>query len=709
MDNLLRLSVCFFVICATLFSPHTSWAVTPEQKVLANDGTYGDGLGWSVSIDGDTAVIGAKGDENTGSAYIFRRNNGIWIEDQKLTASDRAIGDSFGWSVSIDGDTTVIGDVNTGYGQGNNKRAAYVFTRSNGVWTEQQKITTTDTTPGPYYRDDFGSSVSIDGDNLVIGAIYNNEKGAAYIFTRSNGVWTEQQKIIASDGSSGDRFGSSVSINGDTAIIAASNEGAVYIFTRNNGVWTEVQKLTSSSRDFGGSISMTDDTIIVGAHSDNDNGYESGAAYIFTESNGQWTEQQKLIASDGAEGNYFGYTVSIDDDTTVIGVRGGDDNGVYSGSAYIFTRSNGVWTEQQKLIASDGAANDYFGSSVSLDDNTAVMGAWNDSDNGSTYFYDLGFVVTVISGDTSAIINLGNSVTGTLEAIDSDGLTDGTYFSITTPPLHGTAGINTASGLWFYFSDPSYVGDDPFVVTVTDDLGYTFEQEISIRVINPNDLDNDGVNNDNDAFPNDPTETTDTDSDGIGDNGDNCINISNADQLNDDGDALGNACDDDFDNDGVVNLLDAFPNDPSETSDTDNDGVGDNTDNCIDNANFDQIDFDNDTLGDACDADADNDGMFNATEDRFGGNNNDATDTSLVIQNMQDFAASAPADSDLDGVPDDVEAMLGEDNTTSTFQDLLDTLSSIATTKNVPAMGGIGLLALGLSMLGLGAVRLRKE
>ena len=180
-------------------------------------------------------------------------------------------------------------------------------------------------------------------------------------------------------------------------------------------------------------------------------------------------------------------------------------------------------------------------------------------------------------------------------------------------------------------------------------------------------------------------------------------------QVNIDGDHFGDACDSDIDGDGTDNAFDAFPNDATESADSDADNIGDNSDNCINDANADQANLDGDALGDACDPDMDGDGIANYTEIRFGGDETDNTDAAVSLANVETFSETAPADSDLDGVPDDVEAMLGEDNTSSTFQDLLDTLSTIATAKNVPAMGGIGLLALGLSMLGLGAVRLRRK
>ena len=233
-----------------------------------------------------------------------------------------------------------------------------------------------------------------------------------------------------------------------------------------------------------------------------------------------------------------------------------------------------------------------------------------------------------------------------------------------------------------------YAGADYFTVTVTDDLGGTTEQVITINIA--------GID-------------TDSDSDTIYDFLDNCPSTPNTNQSNLDGDLLGDVCDPDIDDDGIDNVIDAFPYDSLETTDNDSDTIGDNSDNCVDYANTNQSNIDGDLLGDVCDADMDNDGVANIIEIYFGGDETNSSDAALSQTNILALSETAQQDSDYDGVPDDVEAMLGEDNTSSTFQDLLDTLSTIATAKNVPAMGGIGLLALGLSMLGLGAVRLRRK
>ena len=184
-------------------------------------------------------------------------------------------------------------------------------------------------------------------------------------------ISTQQAKLTASDGAGGDWFGFSVAVDRDTAVVGAAldgvggnaSQGSVYVFTRSSGSWTQQQKLTASdgaaSDWFGRSVAMSGDTAVVGAPFDDDNGTDSGSAYVFTRSSGSWTQQQKLTAPDGAASDRFGISVAVDGDTAVVGAYldtiGGDRE---QGSAYVFTRSGGSWTQQQKLTASDGAAGD---------------------------------------------------------------------------------------------------------------------------------------------------------------------------------------------------------------------------------------------------------------------------------------------------------------------------------------------------------------
>ena len=337
-----------------------------------------------------------------------------YLQRAKLTADDGAASDVFGMSISIDGDTIVIGAIHDG-DKGFASGSAYVFTRDTpgdlaSGWTQAAKLTASD---GAAY-DEFGVIVSIDGDTVVIGAGEDDDKGSnsgsAYVFTRDtagdlSSGWTQVAKLTAGDGAADDRFGV-VSIDGDTVVIGAgedddkgSNSGSAYVFTRDtagdlSSGWTQVAKLTAgdgAADDRFGVVSIDGDTVVIGAGEDDDKGSNSGSAYVFTRDtagdlSSGWTQVAKLTADDGAADDWFGgfgTSVSIDGDTVVIGALGDDDKGSNTGSAYVFTRDtagdlSSGWTQVAKLTASDGAASDTFGGSVSIDGDTIVIGARDD-------------------------------------------------------------------------------------------------------------------------------------------------------------------------------------------------------------------------------------------------------------------------------------------------------------------------------------------
>ena len=398
--NLYFLTVILVFLLLPAGSAYATW---PEKtKLLASDGAAYDWFGRSVSVSGDYAIVGAYRDDSyTGSAYIFERNGTIWSEQAKLTASDGAADDRFGYSVSISGDYAIVG----AYVDDDNKSnsgSAYIFKRDETFWYEQAKLTAADGATSDY----FGYSVSISGDYAVIGADGDDDNGdasgSAYIFKRDGTNWSEQAKLVADDGAELDWFGSSVSISGDYAIVGArgdddngGNSGSAYIFKRSGASWSEQAKLLASdgaANDyFGNSVSISGDYAIIGAYSDDDNGHDSGSAYIFKRDGTNWSEQAKLTASDGAASDWLGRSVSISGTYAIAGAYGDDDDGTDSGSAYIFERSDTSWSERGKLTASDGAADDYFGRSVSISGAYAVVGAYLDDDNGadsgSAYIY----------------------------------------------------------------------------------------------------------------------------------------------------------------------------------------------------------------------------------------------------------------------------------------------------------------------------------
>jgi hypothetical protein len=383
-----------------------------QAQLTASDGAVEDELGFSVALYGDTALVGALYDDvganvDQGSAYVFTRTGTVWTEQAKLTASDGAADDNFGTSVALFGDTALVGALQNTVGANAGQGSAYVFTRSGSVWTEQAKLTASD---GAAW-DTFGTSVALYGDTAIVGSSFdmvgaNAGQGSAYVFTRTGSVWTEQAKLTASDGAANDYFGANVALHGDTALVGAANDdvgangnqGSAYVFTRTGTVWTEQAQLTASdgaTNDFlTRSVALYGDTALVGAYGDDIGAnVDQGSAYVFTRTGTVWTEQAKLTASDGAAEDLFGCGAALYGDTALVGAFR-DDVGVNpnQGSVYAFTRTGTIWTQAAKITASDGAATDYFGFRVALYGDTALVGAYADdlganADQGSAYVF----------------------------------------------------------------------------------------------------------------------------------------------------------------------------------------------------------------------------------------------------------------------------------------------------------------------------------
>ncbi len=333
-----------------------------------------------------------------GTAYVLLRSDGTWSQQQELTASDGAADDQFGYSVSVSGDTAVIGAWGKAIDSQINQGAVYVFVRNGGVWTQQQELTAPDGAGG----DGFGLSVSVSGDTALIGAPGN---GVAYVFVRSGGVWRQQQELTASDSVAGDYFGYSVSVSGGTAVIGAlarnNYRGAAYVFALSGGAWGQQQELIASDGaaddEFGYAVAMSGNTVLIGAPGKNGS---QGAAYGFALSGGVWGQQQELTASDGAAGDSFGDSVSVSGATAVIAAYHKNTD---QGTAYLFALSGGVWGEQQELTASGGVANDYFGISVSVSGDTAAIGAvGRNNSQGAAY------VFIMAQPTISAVISAGD-------------------------------------------------------------------------------------------------------------------------------------------------------------------------------------------------------------------------------------------------------------------------------------------------------------
>jgi len=371
-----------------------------QAYLKASNTDEGDRFAWdgAVAVDGDTVVIGAhyegsdstgiNGDEvnndadRSGAVYVFVRSGGSWSQQAYLKASNTNALDQFGRSVAIDGDTIVVGakfesSNATGVNgdQDNNiasaSGAAYVFVRSNGSWSQQAYLKASNTG----FFDKFGTSVAIDGDTVAIGAPSEDsnakgvngdqttnlasESGAVYVFVRNGGSWSQQAYIKASNTDAADEFGSVVALSGDTLSVSARFEDS--------------------------------NTTSVNGNDNNNDAEDAGAVYVFSRSEENWSQQAYLKASNAEAGDVFGHSIAIDEDTIVVGAHREDSNATgvsgdqsnndaeFAGAAYVFTRSDGDWSQQAYLKASNNEENDRFGSAVAVNGDTLVISSLEDS------------------------------------------------------------------------------------------------------------------------------------------------------------------------------------------------------------------------------------------------------------------------------------------------------------------------------------------
>jgi FG-GAP repeat protein len=397
-----RLHTFHLALCAAAcvaLSPAPLGAQGSDAAVLQNvlraaEPDVNDYFGFSLDVSGDRAVLGAwhedsaatgvNGDQSdesmtqAGCAYIFVRNGSDWVQEAYLKASNPDAGDQYGFAVAIDGDTAVVST-----------------------------------------RFESSAAQTVNGDQLDNSA---PRAGAAYVYVRENGVWSQQAYIKASNAEAEDRFGFAVALEGDTLVVGAIDEssgattvdgdqsdngtplaGAAYVFVRSNGAWTQQAYLKASNAGaddrFGASIGVSGDTILIGASSEGGNGrgvnsdgsdnsmFRAGAAYIFVRNGTTWSEQAYLKASNTELDDYFGHYVSLSGDTAVVGAEreDGGDPGVNrdqsdnsqenSGAAYIFVREGTQWSQQAYAKASNPGAFDQFGVSVSISGDRLLVGA----------------------------------------------------------------------------------------------------------------------------------------------------------------------------------------------------------------------------------------------------------------------------------------------------------------------------------------------
>jgi hypothetical protein len=488
-----------------------------QAYLKASNTEASDFFGSSVAITGDTVVVGALGESsnatgvdgdqsdnsatNAGAAYVFTRSGSTWSQQAYLKASNTEANDQFGISVAIADNTVLVstqnessnaigvdGDQNNN--SASNAGAVYVFTRSGSTWSQQAYLKASNTET----NDRFGVSVAIANDTVVVGATRESSNsigidgdqidnsadnaGAAYVFTRSGSLWSQQAYLKASNTEALDRFGNSVAIAGDSVVIGAFREssnatgidgdesdnsadraGASYVFTRSGSTWSQQAYLKASNIEasdrFGNSVAISGDTVVVGAFGEssnatgtegdqNDNSADdAGAAYVFTRSGSTWSQQAYLKASNTETNDRFGNSVAITGDTVVVGANqessnatgvDGDqsDNSAGSaGAAYVFTRSGSSWSQQDYLKSSNTNTNDQFGFSVAIASDTVVIGAILEASNATGIDGDQNNNSAPQAG-AAYVFNLSASIGEcTLDAdgnANADALTDGLLF-----------------------------------------------------------------------------------------------------------------------------------------------------------------------------------------------------------------------------------------------------------------------------------------
>jgi len=385
---------------------------SPNQvsMMVADDGEAFDGYGWAVAIDSTTAVVGSlhdsAGASDSGSVYILTFDGSSWDETQKLTAIGIGTSDGFGDSVAIHNNTIVIGtpgDDDAGSGAG----AAYVFTNINGVWTQTAKLVPPMLSAG----DNFASAVDIDHDIIVLSASLTDSSGsnsgAAYVYRFIKGAWVFDTQLLSDDIAEFDAFGIDVAVSGSRILVGAdgdddngSNSGSAYIFDFDGSTWNQTAKLTATDGapddEFGERLDISGISAIIGARYDDDSVNRSGSAYIFEYATG-WTQHTKLNAFDPTSSKFFGQDVSIHNSRAIVGAWGERDTSGFfnAGAAYAYSRSAGQWTLDTKLIASDQEGGDFYGYSVAVSDDFAIIGAdgnddfWWGPDAGAAYLIEL--------------------------------------------------------------------------------------------------------------------------------------------------------------------------------------------------------------------------------------------------------------------------------------------------------------------------------
>ena len=379
--------------------------LTEDQKLLSSAGQAFEGFGADVAADGDVAVVGGCGSADPESAYVFRHNGNVWVEEQVLNSSRPDPNEGYACDVDVCGDVIVVGAPGDPL-TGRPRASAYVYRFDGSTWQEEQRLWSSDAQTSA-----FGADVAVHGNVIVVGATWQNSPcggsgwtcGAAYIYRFDGTTWIQEQMIFPSDIETGDRFGDSVDVSGDTIVVGAHFEdgpgidhGAAYVFSFDGTVWNEDQKLVASDAHlfdyFGEVVAIDGDVVAVGAPKDT---LISGAVYVFLRQAGVWSESTRLVPRIAVDGNYFGFELDLKGDLLLVGAVGEGPGGTLTGegAGYLYRFDGNSWVETRQLVASDSAQDDWLGGSAALAGSLGVIGAYGNDDSGdfsgSAYSFDL--------------------------------------------------------------------------------------------------------------------------------------------------------------------------------------------------------------------------------------------------------------------------------------------------------------------------------
>jgi hypothetical protein len=379
-----------------------------ETRLFAPNPRNGHLVGMATAIDGVHAAFGTVKDSQAGAeagcVFAFRRAGDAWTHRQSIWGSDTDNSDHFGYAIGLDGTTMIVGAYNAfGDGYYRGPGAAYVFQFDGQQWYQTQKLVPHDSAT----YDLFGVRIDLDGDRAIFGTPSRRDNGqntgAAYIYRRVGGVWTEEAKLLPVEAEVDDGVGDGVAISGEWAFIGAVgdgdmayNGGAVYVY-RYNGTWQRVQKLYASTpndwADFGCGIDADGDTLAVGCYYDENHGEYTGAVYIFRNQGGTWVQTQKILADDYDNQVEFGYWLDLKAGVLAVGATEDDTLGTSGGAAYVFHDDGTAFSQVAKLLPSDGDGWDSFGRDVSVSGTLVAVGAPEsdvlDSNAGEGYIYDV--------------------------------------------------------------------------------------------------------------------------------------------------------------------------------------------------------------------------------------------------------------------------------------------------------------------------------